>query len=63
MKRLFFKNICRIKKRKYQVRKILREKEFTEEKLKRYSKDGCINPSNYNEYNITNVINKHGRTI
>ena len=53
----------RLRKEKYQVRKILREKGFTEEKLKRYSKDGCTNSSNNNEYNTTYARNKYNRTI
>ncbi len=53
----------RLRREKYQVRKILREKGFTKEELKRYSKDGCTNSSNNNEYNTIYARNKYGRTI
>ncbi len=53
----------RLRRKKHQVRKILREKGFIEEELKRYNKDECINSSNNNEYNTTNARNKYSRTI
>ncbi len=57
-------NIYRkLRKEKYQVRKFLKEKGFTEKELKRYSKNGCAYPSNDNEYNTINTRNKYSRII
>ncbi len=49
-------NIYRkLRKKKYQVRKILKEKGFIKEELKRYSKNECTYLFNDNEYNTTHV--------